>query len=119
MTCQEAKILILKMQDEAISEDKKEILKNHLESCDKCREFYNFSKKFKGSIKDSLDGDFKLPETFSKAVIKRNGKNGAAKGLITLCIAAAFLVMTLGLTDVMQKDVIKTPNADTVTVEKV
>lgn len=119
MACEEVKLLILKAENECISNDKKEILKNHLVSCKECREFYNFSKEFKSSVKESINSDFKLPDTFSKAVIKRNGKNGAAKGIITLAIAAAFLVFALGINDVMHKDVIKTPNAENVSVENI
>ncbi len=119
MKCEDAEILILKKENGNISEKEINDLNEHLLNCDKCSEYSIFSDKYRKSIKESINKDFKLTDNFTDTVIKRTGKNNISRGIITLVIAAVFLITALSISDIMKEDVIQTPSTNSVTVENV
>ena len=119
MNCEDAKILIAKRENESISVKDATDLNNHLSSCEKCSEYSNFSLKYRNSIKESIAEDFKLTDSFTDIVIKRTGKSGISRGIITLVIAAVILITALSISDITKKDVIQTPGTNSVTVENI
>lgn len=119
MKCEDVEILILKKETGNISENEMNDLNEHLLNCDKCSEYNVFSDKYRKSIKESIDRDFKLTDKFTDVVLKRTGKKSISRGIITLVIAVVFLITALSISDIMKKDVIQTPSTNSVTVENV